>query len=398
MTAHVHHDLKIAPNRDELARQSFATGLRVHVLNHMADRMKQHYENAVEPAFKRTHGRPPADGQDVHKAMKPEAYFRFYSGLRVNAQEMVWASVRPTVERALPGLRQTAAHLSADQQRAHGSVTTDEAVAVPDHVSAMDVHLMPGCYHLEAGADDIAAGVLYDNGLSVFSMGLMGDNLDDIGSSITAFIHARYPDFKPARILDMGCTIGHNTLPWARTYPEAEVTGVDISAPCVRYAHARAQSQGVTAHFRQADATATGLEDASVDLVFSSMLLHELPKKQIADVFREARRVLKPGGLMLHMELPPNNQMSAYEGFYLDWDCFYNQEPYYKGYRDQDPRQLCADAGFDPDGYVQFVVPSIGVYGADAVRAAVDTQDTVDDETTGRLAEGIRWFVYGAWA
>ena len=101
---------------------------------------------------------------------------------------------------------------------------------------------------------------------------------------------------------------------------------------------------------------------------------------------------------MLHMELPPNNQMSAYEGFYLDWDCFYNQEPYYKGYRDQDPRQLCADAGFDPDGYVQFVVPSIGVYGADAVRAAVDTQDTVDDETTGRLAEGIRWFVYGAWA
>ena len=34
------------------------------------------------------------------------------------------------------------------------------------------------------------------------------------------------------------------------------------------------------------------------------------------------------------MELPPNDALGAYEAFYLDWDCFYNNEPYYKGFRD----------------------------------------------------------------
>ena len=38
--------------------------------------------------------------------------------------------------------------------------------------------------------------------------------------------------------------------------------------------------------------------------------------KTIGRVMAEAPRVLRPGGLMLHMELPPNTQMGAFEGFY----------------------------------------------------------------------------------
>ena len=50
------------------------------------------------------------------------------------------------------------------------------------------------------------------------------------------------PEFKPASILDCGCTVGHNTLPWAETFPEAQVTAIDVAAPVLRYAHARAES------------------------------------------------------------------------------------------------------------------------------------------------------------
>ena len=47
-------------------------------------------------------------------------------------------------------------------------------------------------------------------------------------------------------------------------------------------------------------------------------------------------RVLKPGGVLLTMELPPNTSLDPYEQFYLDWDCYYNNEPFYKAFRDQD--------------------------------------------------------------
>ncbi len=82
---------------------------------------------------------------------------------------------------------------------------------------------------------------------------------------------------------------------------------------------------------------ATELEypDNHFDVVFSSMFLHELPLKDIRAYLREAFRVLKPGGLLLTMELPPNSNLGAYEQFYLDWDCYYNNEPFYKAFRDQ---------------------------------------------------------------
>lgn len=396
MTRHVHHDLKLAPSRDELARQDFVSALRVHVLHDMAASMKRHYEAAVKPRHERQAGTAPQSSGAVHDALKSELYFQFYSGLRVNAQEMVWDSVRPTLERQRPRLTETARRLGADGGKAQGTLELDPALAAPSNVTAVDVHLMPGSYHSEYGPDDLSGGALYDHGLSVFSMGLMGGNLDDIGRSVAGFVRLKYPHFQPERILDMGCTIGHNSLPWKTEFPDAEVIGVDVAAPGLRYAHARAQSQGVTAHFRQADAAATGFADASFDVVFSSMFLHELPKKTIAAVMAEAHRLLRPGGLMIHMELPPNTQMNPYDGFYLDWDCFYNNEPFYKAFRDINPESLCTAAGFDADNYVQVVIPSREGYGEATFRAAAQSQGAVDSETTGRLADGIQWFAFGA--
>jgi ubiquinone/menaquinone biosynthesis C-methylase UbiE len=64
------------------------------------------------------------------------------------------------------------------------------------------------------------------------------------------------------------------------------------------------------------------------------MFLHELPTEFIRAFFSEAHRVLKPGGVLINMELPPNDALGAYDAFYLDWDCFYNNEPFYKDFRD----------------------------------------------------------------
>jgi ubiquinone/menaquinone biosynthesis C-methylase UbiE len=216
---------------------------------------------------------------------------------------------------------------------------------------------------------------------------------------MAAYIAAKNPDFKPAAILDLGCTIGHNSLPWKARYPQAEVHAIDVAAPGLTYGSVRAKLQNQETHFHQMSADDLTFPDASFDLVFSSMFLHELSGKTRARVFSEARRVLRPGGLMLHMELPPNSQMSPFDGFYLDWDCYYNEEPFYKAFRDEDPQTLCRRAGFADEDYIQFVVPSLGIYGEPAIQQMIasDQAKAVDSETTGRLADGVCWFGFGAW-
>lgn len=391
------HDLKLSITRDEKARMNFVSGLRGHVLNDMAGQMRRAFDTEVVPAAKRAKT-PLKDGQQVHRAIRANDTFRFYSSLRVTAQDMVWQSVIPPLERQRPKLKEQVAAVTRARSMADaGSLYLDPAVEMPRSVSAIDVHLMPGNYDLELESGDLAAGALYDNGLAVFSFGLMGQNLDDIGQSIVRFVKHKYPEFAPRDVLDVGCTIGHNTGAWKDVYPNAEVHGVDVAPACLRYGHARAQAQGRALHFHQMNAENLAFDDASFDVVFSSMFLHEVPRKGIERVFAEAHRVLRPGGLMLHMELPPNGQLSPYDAFYLDWDGFYNNEPFYKPYRDLDPRELCARAGFSRDRYVQFVVPSIGGYGEDELRRSVSRQDDVNSDKTGRLAAGIRWYCFGAW-
>jgi ubiquinone/menaquinone biosynthesis C-methylase UbiE len=392
MAVELKHAMKPAPTAEDQARQRFVSGLRMFVLNDLAADMRRAYETRVVPDFRREHGRDPATGAEVHKALRPDPTFKAYSALRVNAQKMVWDSVTPVVAREHGRI----AALATEAGR--GRVETRADFEVPRSVSAIDVHFMPGSYTGTGEAGDVTPGAVYDQGLAVFSMGLMGQNLDDIGLSMSRYVSRKFPDFRPLRILDLGCTIGHNTLPWKQTYPNAEVIGIDVAPGGLRYGAARAALQGVDVTFRQMNADHLEFPDGSFDLVFSSMFLHELSLKTIGKVFGEIRRVLRPGGLMLHMELPPNTQMGPFEGFYLDWDCYYNREPFYKAFRDQEPAELCRKAGFQPARYFQFVVPSIGGYGAEAVDQAIAAEaHEVNRETTGRLANGIQWFGFGAW-
>lgn len=393
MTVELKHPMKADATPDEIARGRFVSGMRSLILNDLAGDMRNAYDKRAAPAFRKQHGRDPETSRDAHHALRGDPAFNIYSAMRVQAQKMVWASVADSVEREADRLAAEAKSVKG----AAGSLTLDPDLEVPRNVSAIDVHLMPGSY--TRGDTSLEAGAVYDRGLAVFSMGLMGANLDDIGLSMAGYIRHRYPDFAPKAILDTGCTIGHNTLPWKQSYPEAEVTAIDAAPGPLVYGSARARMQGQAVHFRQMCADDLAFEDESFDVVWSSMFLHELSKKQRSKVFSEAYRVLKPGGLMLHMELPPNGQMEAFDGFYLDWDSYYNREPYYKGFRDEDPLENCQKAGFAEEDFIQFVVPSIGIYGEDAVRSAAlgDRAEEVGQQTTGRLAEGVMWFGFGAW-
>ncbi|MDE0800124.1 MAG: class I SAM-dependent methyltransferase [Rhodospirillaceae bacterium] len=396
MTESIDHDLKVNHTKDESSRQNFVQGMRSYVLNDLSGHMKTVWDRRAEPAFKKARGRKPADGPEVHKTIKSETLFKFYSAMRCNTQEMVWRSVMPAIEREGRDLSRRAQVLSQAGDKAEGTVTTDSNFQVPRYTSELDVHMMPGNYHEERIDYDVTQGAVFDNGLSVFSFGLLGDRMEDITDSVSTFYQARYTESQPKKILDLGCTLGHSTLPWKARYPDAEVHGVDVGGPCVRYAHARAQSYGVTAHFHQMDAEHTDFEDESFDIVYSCMFLHEVPLKNIKGVFKEAHRLLKPGGVMLHYELPPNSMTSPYDGFYLDWDSYYNKEPFYKAFRDADAKAEIEAAGFEKDSFFEHVAPSRNLYGQDALMAAAQDDGAKNDSRVGRFGDGVMWYFFGA--
>ncbi|MEM8725304.1 MAG: class I SAM-dependent methyltransferase, partial [Pseudomonadota bacterium] len=213
MTVELQHPMKADATPDEIARGRFTSGMRSLILNDLAADMREAYERRAAPAFKKEHGREPQTSREAHQALRGDPAFNIYSAMRVQAQKMVWASVADSVERESERLAAEAGKAAG----APGSVSFDPDLEVPKNVHAIDVHLMPGSY--TRGADSLEAGAVYDRGLAVFSMGLMGANLDDIGLSMSQYVKQRFPDFAPERILDTGCTIGHNTLPWKQAYP-----------------------------------------------------------------------------------------------------------------------------------------------------------------------------------
>ena len=120
-----------------------------------------------------------------------------------------------------------------------------------------------------------------------------------------------------------------------------------------------------------------------------------MPVKEIRKFMDEAFRVLKKGGVMFHMELPPNDSLTPYDAFYLDWDSYYNNEPFYKTFRDLGYRDLCSTAGFQEKSFFESVMPRFTYVSEDVFEAAVSA-DASFDENTGRLSDGIQWYGFGS--
>ena len=113
-------------------------------------------------------------------------------------------------------------------------------------------------------------------------------------------------------------------------WPGLKLTGLDLSQPYL--AEAR-RVIGRTARVRLIEGAAERLpfDDNSLDLVFSSFLMHELPADVRVEVLREMARVARPEGLIVIVD-------SIQKGDHPDWDGLldlfphYFHEPYYAEY------------------------------------------------------------------
>lgn len=382
------HPILPKPDHDENARQEFTKSLKGFVQSGLLPGLGPVFKSRAAKRFKRDHGREPANRHDIRKAMLPDPYFQHYAATNRIAQELIWDSVIDTIERQLPEIEATAAALSASSS---APLESNPDFPTPRYVTALDIHCMPGGY---AEAGEVAAGALYDRGVYLYAMGYMGPTNDDMGRSVANYIRRKMPGFAPKRILDMGCTVGHSTLPYKEAFPDAEVIGIDVAGPQIRYAHARAAGLGQQVGFLQRNAEATGFEDGGFDLIVSHILLHETSGKAMPAIIRECHRLLKPGGMMIHADLPPFDLMDPFTQFILDNETWFNNEPFWGAMREVDQIALAKSVGFAdprfdtaPMAIMEFAAASES-YTAEAAETLADR-----DFTAGEYAPGGGWEV-----
>ena len=108
--------------------------------------------------------------------------------------------------------------------------------------------------------------------------------------------------FVPDSVLDLGCGTGRGAATMAGRWPRARIIALDASPAMLR--EAARSGAGSRIEFLRGEAEALPLPDASVDLVFSNLMLPWC--EDIDAVFAEVARVLRPRGLFTFTSFGPD--------------------------------------------------------------------------------------------
>jgi ubiquinone/menaquinone biosynthesis C-methylase UbiE len=140
--------------------------------------------------------------------------------------------------------------------------------------------------------------------------------------------------------------VGMSTFAIQAVYPQAQLTGLDLSPYFLSIANYRAKQQNhPQINWVHGAGESTGLPAASYDLVSLFLICHELPQTATRQIFAEAKRLLKPGGHIAIMDMNPESEIYSQMAPYI-LTLLKSTEPYLDRYFTLDIAQALVDTGF----------------------------------------------------
>ena len=112
------------------------------------------------------------------------------------------------------------------------------------------------------------------------------------------FLVKRVPEGPHRRCVDLACGTGDLTVRLAQRFPEARVTGIDLTPSMLAIARRKVKAPNVI--FTEGDMAQTGLDANSVDIITGGYALRNAP--EIATALKEICRILRPGGSALFLD------------------------------------------------------------------------------------------------
>ncbi|WP_252271756.1 malonyl-ACP O-methyltransferase BioC [Pseudomonas subflava] len=123
------------------------------------------------------------------------------------------------------------------------------------------------------------------------------DGVAELQRQVGGELLAELPSLAPTYWLDLGSGTGHFTRALDERYPWAEGMALDLAEGMLHHA----RPLGGARHFVAGDAEHLPLRDGGFDLIFSSLAVQWCA--DFAAVLAEARRVLRPGGVLAFSSL-----------------------------------------------------------------------------------------------
>lgn len=335
------------PTHDQSARLDFFEGARSFTYREIVAPLLAEY-----PARAAAAGVAPSTKEEAGELYTADPRYLFACGIQRNAQRMTWRTAAESVDRSA-ALATSGPGLELDPDRELPAWYTRH-----DREGRDDIHLVPGGYW-----GDELVGAVYDRGGAAYRLAWRG-GYDARPGALHAFVRHAAGSAEPARVLDLGCSFGGLTRVVRAVLPDAQVTGIDLSAPALTYAHHLGPD---TITYAQRDAERTGYPDGSFDLVTAFLLLHEVPDDVRASIMEEAFRLLAPGGRVAFLDIPPYSALDPARAWFESFDGRGNGENYWECFLASDFPALLRSVGFVDveDGPLDFDDP--GYWGSSAL-------------------------------